>query len=868
MEMQPIVWPDKFVRGIKNLNGPHLDKEGKPFNPTTGYPMPLRKALETAHASDAHITCYGLRSNDGVVVPKIPLFTKAVLKQIKQEGADLYMSCIGFDWDTPGHIQMTPEVYVDFLNRFFTAAEADERLGQWSSYYTTRGGVRIFYELTEPVQVEDAEKYLVTMLKEFKRHDILMDPCKDWTRRFRLPKVMRDGLPTHEEPLFDLQFQDAKLDIRQFKKSDLKSLVVAEPFQRKGRFPQQEECLRILYEEGMQGKKKQTWFHKRAKAILKNTPYFDVIFELEYMCGDTGRNDYFCKMLGFIVPKLIQGAKASCEQIFALLYEPLHELEPLPGKADPVDHCWNILQDIYERDHAKHIEEKQKEAEAIENGQTALERIAAGMMQWCDADTHPDLYSEDNAVVEAFVRARLFAFVGKYYYPIDKDGWYSNLCLTKEQLIPRIRKSFLKDIIETQKMDFKGNVVSVSPAELSNNHSTVVHEVRMTPLQGVKGRIDDMDGEKPTLQLPMYQRNSYLPAEFSDAVDGWLRSLFGDNYTAATKWIGYALDFEAGPICALSLSGAGSVGKKMLVEGLAECLVEPFSASGNDMCGGYNGALLKTPFLFVNEGWPKVKGMAPSDLFKAYTAGDAIYVREIYKPPISIISPIRILFTANDHGLLHELTRGKELTPETKKAMGERLMHFEIDRSAEQYLKRLGGRTFTEREGARWIRGDSGQPSDFIVAKHFMWLYKNRPPMAKGDRYCVMGNCGEDDHQTFKMASQSDYHAPVLRGVVALFETKGVLESQRFYTKEGRIFVTMAGVLTSIREGNGEVVPERALESVLRSIMIRTKPYPKDGKSFYELSLPDVWEFAHHWSVTRGKLKQIKEAWEAHRAGQ
>jgi hypothetical protein len=273
----------------------------------------------------------------------------------------------------------------------------------------------------------------------------------------------------------------------------------------------------------------------------------------------------------------------------------------------------------------------------------------------------------------------------------------------------------------------------------------------------VREQKDSKDGDKPILQLPMYQRNEFLTPHKSEAVDGWLRAFFGSHYERAEKWIQYALAFEEGPICALSIKAPAGIGKKMLTEGLAECLVHPYLATGHDMCGKENGALLKTPFLVVNEGLPSIRDNAPADVFKELTAGDPIRVRELYKPAVSVINPVRIIFTANDHEILHELTKGKEVSPETRRAMGERLLHFDLDAEAETYLKRIGGRAFTERDGARWIRGDSGQSSDFIVARHFLHLYKERKPRNLQDRFCVMGNCTEVD--SFKIASLGESRA-------------------------------------------------------------------------------------------------------------
>jgi len=145
----------------------------------------------------------------------------------------------------------------------------------------------------------------------------------------------------------------------------------------------------------------------------------------------------------------------------------------------------------------------------------------------------------------------------------------------------------------------------------------------------VREQKDSKDGDKPILQLPMYQRNEFLTPHKSEAVDGWLRAFFGSHYERAEKWIQYALAFEEGPICALSIKAPAGIGKKMLTEGLAECLVHPYLATGHDMCGKENGALLKTPFLVVNEGLPSIRDNAPADVFKELTAGDPIRVREL-----------------------------------------------------------------------------------------------------------------------------------------------------------------------------------------------------------------------------------------------
>lgn len=851
MPLCPQVWPDKYFKAIRNLHGPHLDSKGATFLPEVGRPMPLIEALTTIHGTDAHLTCYALRDAHGNT-GSIPLIQKQVLKQIQAEGGNLYLTCIGFDWDTPGHLPLTPPLLCGFLDKFFMACELDERLSNWTAYYTSRHGTRIFYDLKEPVPVEAGEQYIITLLKEFKKHGLLLDKsCRDWTRRFRLPKVMRDGLATQNEAMYNLQIQEKQLDLSQFKKSDIRSLITAPVFSRAGTYPDQEEVHALLYSEGAQGKEVMSFFHKKAKALIRQTKYYDNLFDPNVpFCGDTGRNDFFQAILGTLVPKLINKCEATAEQIFSLFYGPLCELEIFADKQEPAQHCWNFLQDVYEREYSLYLESKAKEVQAIEDGQSALETMAEGMRQWCDAD---ELFSEDNMVVEAFVRGHIFANVNLFFYPMNEKGWYGSLCLRRDQLIPRIRKSFLKDIIATEKTDVKGDLVSMSPIEIANTHATIIHEVRASPLQGVQGRIENMDGDMPILQLPMYQRNDFLPAEFSPAVDGWLRALFGKHFDKAKEWIGWALDFEAGPICALSIKGHPGIGKKMLFEGLAECLVDPCLATGHDMCGKENGALLKTPFLIVNEGLPKAKDMSPADTFKALTAGDPIRVRELYKPPINVINPVRIICAANDHEILYELTRGKEISPDTRKALGERLLHFDLDDGGARYLQNLGGLAFTKKDGHRWIRGDSGQDSDFVVAKHFMYLYKHKKPKNPADRFCVTGNCTEAE--SFKIASRSEDYALVVRAVIGILENNTRLKNMGCISKTGRAYVTMQGVLAYIREIEEARITEKVLESVLKSIMKTTTPFEKDHLNFYEVDTSALLEYAQPWGIACPRIR-------------
>lgn len=850
------VWPDKFFRGISSLDGPHIDAEGRQFIPELGHPYSLKDALEKEFDSDAHLTCYVLKDKDGNT-GAIPLMKKSVLKQIQAEGGNLLTTCIGLDWDTPGHAPLTTEMLIDFLEKLLAGGALDERLGSWRAYYTSRHGTRVFYELVEPVPVEDAEKYVTSIIKEWEKHNLHFDTnCRDWTRRFRLPKVVRDGLATQDEKMFDLQIQEKYLDIKKFKKADLSSLLSVPTFTKKATHPTQEECHALLYRKDGQGREVQTFFMKKAKRILKSCKYASALFEDNtdvFYVG--GRNNAIMEMIGIITPILLSQCEATPDQIFALMYTPLLDLEPDAGTQNWHQHAWNALQDIYGREQAKYIETKKNEIEQLEAGEAILDKMAAGMRQWCEDER---LFSEDNEVRNAYIKSHLFANFGSFFYPLTEDGWYSQMCLTKEQLIPRIKATYLNLIVCTEKLDKQGNQVTVNHVEVRNSNSTVVNDITMSPLQGVNGRITDMDGENPQLVLPMYQRNPYLAATYNDKVDGWLRAFFGENYDEAAKWIGYSLDFEAGPIAALSIKGPGGIGKKMLTEGLSECLLNPQIGTEHDMVGTENGALLNTPFLVCNEGLPRSRDMSPADTFKKLTAGDPIRIRQLYKPAVNVINPVRIIFTANDFELLHDLTKGKEINADTRRAMGERLLHFNVDSRAEVYLRDLGGKLWTEREGHRWIRGDSGQASNYVVAKHFLWLYENRPKRRPQDRYCVMGNCISSE--AFLAASRGEHCSSVIRAIIDMVEQGHPQFEALFHlSPKGRLFVTMQGILAWIRGVmEDKKITERSMETALRSIMVEDLQWQYNGVKMYEVDVDILLDYADPWGIPCKKLRRAR----------
>lgn len=181
----PGVWPPGY-------SGKTYDWRQKPRGPenTRGivpsyHIADLSIALRHVYKTDAHFVPY--------VVPgmaKQPRLTKGGLQWfIEQTGSVPAVSVFFADIDNPEHSEWTEEL---------RAKEED----QWNSleclktvavYYTKRG-YRIVQPLTRSIPVIEAEAPARKWLLSLKSCGVDIDEnCRDWTRHYRAPNVVRDG---------------------------------------------------------------------------------------------------------------------------------------------------------------------------------------------------------------------------------------------------------------------------------------------------------------------------------------------------------------------------------------------------------------------------------------------------------------------------------------------------------------------------------------------------------------------------------------------------------------------------------------------------------------------------------------------------
>lgn len=851
----------KMSRGINSLDGPHINpKTGQEYDPAFVDAFDsMQDVMEKEFDTDAHFVCYSVVGED--VWPRI---NKPALSSIRRAGSDVVLKHIVMDWDTPKElgsndkVPLNSELFEMFAEMIM--GHQDSLVSKWKHAYTTRNGGRIIYELDIPVPADESEGYINSMLVKWKELGIEMDmKCKDWTRLFRAPQVVRDGEKSNEDPFFFVETTDNLLRVADLGKIHMPFIPRVPEWEETG-MPNSEDVLEIMHPMGEGGKRINSPFHLRAKRVLKNTPTHKCIFGGRDMAEVGGRNSAIQEHLGYVMLPLMRAFNDLTPQhVFALFYDAVMAFDHLPGE-DWLGELWVSIRHYWCRDSARvNAERKVREAGIIESKST-IETVIKGMRKWCKA---PQLYSEDKDLVEEFVRGHSIASYRGFYYLIGPDGNYEPSPWSKDDMFSRINDRHLKHILKVAYENGDGKEMMMSDKEITNKFATPVFSVVTLPQLETNGGIEDMDGEKPKLYISMYRRNPKLEPEFNKYVDEWLQNLAGKDYEQLCEWIGHALAFEDGPIAALSITAEPGVGKKLLIEGLKECLEEPIAASDSEICGRFNGRMAKSPFGVVNEAWPaEAKGVA--DIFKRLTGGDSITVEEKGLPQYDVVNPMRLIFMANDHEIVNSLTQGKSLTPSSRRAVGERLLHFNLENGGvggREYIRRKGGLSFTSAAGHRWIRTDSGGTSDYIVAKHFLWLHSVRPEVEPGSRFLVAGNQVELSGQMLSMAVQHPATAVVINAVLSMLEAgrgKGV---SLFVTEAYKVYVTVDGLVQEAKQFLDEHLTHRSADMALRNIKATDTVAKWEGspKEWHEVNLASILRYASQMGITADTTNNIFE---------
>lgn len=153
--------------------------------------LELRQALEHHYKTDAHAVAYvipGATRQPRVNKPGLPTFDRP-----------LEMGVFFADVDNPNHTVWDDEMWAAAMEQFRTLDVL-----QTAGVYHTAHGRRIVQPLETSVPVPQVEAYLNAWLHTLEDAGLPVDwVCRDWTRHYRLPHVVRAKVP-YRSPFFDL----------------------------------------------------------------------------------------------------------------------------------------------------------------------------------------------------------------------------------------------------------------------------------------------------------------------------------------------------------------------------------------------------------------------------------------------------------------------------------------------------------------------------------------------------------------------------------------------------------------------------------------------------------------------------------------
>ena len=151
--------------------------------------VPLHDALTRTYDTDAHFACYHVMG--AAITPRL---AKASEPTLLNQGQRLMFNVVAVDFDDPWAHKNEGEASdawrTDWHDKLWDIPwDCDEGM----SWYDTRGGGRAVWQLAEPIEGGDRfEAFVWGLLCELRRRGLDPDMhCKDWTRLYRLPHVVR-----------------------------------------------------------------------------------------------------------------------------------------------------------------------------------------------------------------------------------------------------------------------------------------------------------------------------------------------------------------------------------------------------------------------------------------------------------------------------------------------------------------------------------------------------------------------------------------------------------------------------------------------------------------------------------------------------
>lgn len=634
----------------------------------------LREALEHEYDTDAHGAAYMIEGEESCArLAKDVLRIEDVTNRLKMVAAFV-------DLDRHAHSEW-PDVdsavrNVSLLSRLFPNA----------AIFTTRRGIRIVFLLARPTPalaysqvagaiVNDVKEKICTAAVDVEVDDTTVE----WTRLFRMPKVMRDGTPTWQDSTFILHIPHDWTPLRCGINNPTDAVInpsealvpanlsnAPEPVQIDA-----EEWAKLISEfadpmarigwNGLMGK------------LRDGVPFYE----------SGSRNSTTFRAINTFVD-VFQAGRGSAPSALALFSMFYRATAATKGNTPPeaaVEELWGMVSRIVEA----------QEYADDENHEVLPQKMV--LTEWGQIPLSVYTGGRSRYVWDAARKS--------YTEPIGNDDSYKAAFIDLWGAVYGLR--------------------SATTLALLNNHGTFVDDV-----------ILDLTVEAPRIEATHRARSLVLPVGkrvkvdpvFHEDVDEWLNALAGTDPDGLRSWLHYALKFDH-PLCALYLSGSPSAGKSMIAQAVAQFLSGTY-VEFDEAVSRFNGRLRNSPLIWLDE----VSGEPATGKFRSLVGNSTHKIERKGVDAETLRGNLRMVITANNEDAL-----GLDdiRTIHDVEAITQRVRYIRVGNEAADLLRKRGGRDYT----ADWVIRTNGTPGK--LCEHISWLSEHYTPPVRGSRFRVEG---------------------------------------------------------------------------------------------------------------------------------
>lgn len=650
-----------------------------------------KTVFETQHSTDAHAWAY-TRYTDGR--PDVQIRIPVDQGMPKTDGQVLFWF-VFLDYDESNNHQELLELIESIPD--------EHPLAQYAALYPTKSGMRIVYRLSEPVVAEDFGPMVRGVAMElFRLTKLKVDATTDqWHRCFRLPSVTRsdgkaDG-PTWEQPYyFPPIITDWTVD-----PDDLPRSRDALPWKKGAALSLEDKAALPTDHDELSGIRKR--FYKKA---LRGSRFTDYLFE-DAVIQHGRRDQTLVAMASEVVATCFYKVpEASAQECFLLILPVTYSFDP---DGEPWDQkLWRLVQHCWVGEEKKRKDREDRDAVERTTRESIIEKMLEKMP--------PGLVPNDPVDRELFAQRHFCLQTSAGAYVITETGDYSTTPLRIAQLPAYFNQPSMSCLDVNRFRTPQGKMLNGH--DIVNSFSTVVDFARYQPSRELCSKLV-IEGDRRIVEVSPFAIRSdlYESAELDQEVGEWL-SKFHDHKTLEL-WLASALAIHRGPTAALFLKGPARAGKSMLAMGIAEAFGRR-PVAGAQAFHDFNGALVDSPVILVDEGLPKRKsGMDTADLFRSLITGSGVSTQRKFQDSADSVTPYRIVMAANSYDMVTDLIGRRSLAGEDMEAFRERILVIEPGVGPTQYLDRRGNMAFTK-DGPKgsWIGGACR------LARHLIRLYQ------------------------------------------------------------------------------------------------------------------------------------------------